>query len=216
MVSVSHSSFLFTILLICLVVYSPPPHGQAEWDRRLKELPHKIMVGLAKFHAITMLMRCYEFIAEKLLDEFTLDRLTIDPFETALRLSKRSRTKGELSREMYTTCLWANIVAFLADYSVHQVILAYTYYQYYQAKRKRKKAGDTSDDLAPLMLSYLTKSTSLIVSRGFGLFASAVGGAWGTSFYPGWGTIVGSQFCDGVVTSIFDELQPSVMKVQQL
>jgi deoxyribose-phosphate aldolase len=32
--------FLFTILLICLVVYFP--HGQAEWDRRLKELPHKI------------------------------------------------------------------------------------------------------------------------------------------------------------------------------
>jgi ribosomal protein S21 len=175
------------------------------------------VVGLAKFHAITMLMRCYEFIAEKLLDEFTLDRLTIDPFETALRLSKRSRTKGELSREMYTTCLWANIVAFLADYSVHQVILAYTYYQHYQAKRKRKKAGDTSDDLAPPMLSYLTKSTSLIVSRGFGLFLQLPSVAHGERrSIPGWGTIVGSQFCDGVVTSIFDELQPSVMKVQQL
>lgn len=187
---------------------------QAEWDRRLKELPSKIMIGYAKFHAITMLMRCYEFIAEKIVDEFTLDRLTVDPFEMAIRTSDRTHTKGELRKQMYTTCLWSNIIAFMADYSVHQVILAYTYYRYYENKRKRRKAGEDDVDLAPLMLSYLTKSTSLIVSRGVGLFASAVGGAWGSTFYPGWGTVIGAQFCDGVVGSVFDELQPSVMKVQ--
>jgi hypothetical protein len=108
----------------------------------------------------------------------------------------------------------------LADYSVHQVILAYTYYRYYQSKRSRQKVqkvkheAEDDSDLAPLMLSYITKSTSLLLSRAFSLFASALGGAFGSVMYPGWGTLLGSQFADGVVASIFDELNPSVMNVQ--
>eukprot|EP00545_Synedropsis_sp_CCMP1620_P014195 CAMPEP_0119009576 /NCGR_PEP_ID=MMETSP1176-20130426/4465_1 /TAXON_ID=265551 /ORGANISM="Synedropsis recta cf, Strain CCMP1620" /LENGTH=315 /DNA_ID=CAMNT_0006962119 /DNA_START=122 /DNA_END=1069 /DNA_ORIENTATION=- len=198
---------------------------QREWDMRLKALPSKVFVGLAKFHAITMVMRCFEFVAEKMVDEYTLDRLTMDPFDTALRVSKRTHNNAEIRSDMYRTCLWANVIAFMADYSVHQVILSYTYYQYYQSKRKRRKASaanhpndddNNNSDLGPLMLSYLTKSTSLAMSRALGLFAAAFGGAWGSSLYPGWGTLMGSQFCDGVVASVFDELQPAVMKVQQL
>lgn len=186
---------------------------QAEWNRRVKELPNKIIVGLGKLHAITMVMRCYEFIAEKWFDEFTLDRLTMDPFEASIRASNRTRTKGELGREMYQTCLWANIVAFMADYSVHQIILAFTYYRYYQSRKKRKSV-ESNDVIGPLMLSYMTKSTSLLFSRFVGLFASALGGGWGSMVYPGWGTLVGAQLCDAVVASVFDELQPSTMKVQ--
>lgn len=194
---------------------------QREWDMRLKALPSKVFIGLAKFHAITMVMRCFEFVAEKMVDEYTLDRLTMDPFETAIRVSKRTHIKAEIRSDMYRTCLWANVIAFMADYSVHQVILSYTYYQYYQSKRKRRKANanpndDDNSDIGPLMLSYLTKSTSLAMSRVTGLFAAAIGGAWGSALYPGWGTLMGSQFCDGVVASVFDELQPAVMKVQHL
>lgn len=179
----------------------------------MKELPYKIMVGLGKLQAITMVMRCYEFIAEKWFDEFTLDRLTMDPFGASVRASERTRSKGELAREMYSTCLWANVVAFMADYSVHQIILAFTYYRYYQSRKKRKTVKD-SDDFGPLMLSYMTKSTSLIFSRGVGLFASALGGSCGSAFYPGWGTLVGAQLGDAIVASVFDELHPSTMKVQ--
>lgn len=164
-----------------------------------------------------MVMRCFEYLAEKMVDEFTLDRLTMDPFDTAIRVSKRNHENSVVRKEMYRTCLWANAIAFMADYSVHQVILSFTYYQYYQSKRQRRKStndeGD-SGDFGPLMLSYLTKSTSLAVSRGIGLVAAAVGGAWGSTLYPGWGTLMGSQFCDGVVASVFDELQPAAMKVQ--
>lgn len=171
-----------------------------------------------------MVMRCLEFMAEKIVDEYTLDRLTMDPFETALRVSKRTNQKSEIRGEMYRTCLWANMIAFMADYSVHQVILSYTYYQYYQSKRKRRKSasGSTSSssdddtDLGALMLSYLTKSSSMAMSRLIGMFAASIGGAWGSTIYPGWGTLMGSQFCDGVVSSVFDELQPASLKVQNL
>jgi hypothetical protein len=178
------------------------------------------MNGILKFHAITMVMRCYEFLFEKIVDEYTLDRLTMDSFDAAQRVSKRTHNNTEFRSEMYGICLWSSAIAFLADYSVHQVILAYTYYRYYQSKRSRQKVqkvkheAEDDSDLAPLMLSYITKSTSLLLSRAFSLFASALGGAFGSVMYPGWGTLLGSQFADGVVASIFDELNPSVMNVQ--
>mmetsp|Transcript_3368 Transcript_3368/g.5021 ORF Transcript_3368/g.5021 Transcript_3368/m.5021 type:complete len:317 (-) Transcript_3368:60-1010(-) len=193
---------------------------EREWNIRIKALPKKIVNGIFKFHAITMVMRFLEFVAEKFVDEFTLDRLTIDSFSQAQRLSKRSHDNSHLRKEMYDVCLWSSAIAFCADYSVHQVILSYTYYRYYTNKRGRRKREDadetTEKDLAPLMFSFFTKSTSLFLSRSIGLIASAFGGAYGSAFYPGWGTLFGSQFGDGVVATLFDELQPQVMNVENL
>lgn len=187
---------------------------QKEWNSRIKTLPKKIFHGILKFHAITMVMRVVEYIAEKLVDEFTLDRLTIDSFSHAQRLSKRSHDKSHLRKQMYDVCLWSSAIAFFADYGVHQAILSYTYYRYYSNKKSRRKLEDADeDDMAPLMFSFFTKSTSLFLSRSIGLVASAFGGAYGSAFYPGWGTLFGSQFGDGVVSTLFDELQPQVMNI---
>lgn len=190
---------------------------EREWNLRIKALPKKIAQGILKFHAITMVMRTLEFAAEKLVDEFTLDRLTMDSFSHAQRFSKKSHDNSQLRKEMYDVCLWSSAIAFFADYSVHQMILSYTYYRYYANKRSRRKleeADETKEeDLAPLMFSFFTKSTSLFLSRSIGLVASAFGGAYGSTFYPGWGTLFGSQFGDGVVTTLFDELQPQIMNI---
>jgi hypothetical protein len=163
-------------------------------------------------------MRFYESLAERWFDEFTLDRLTLDPFDASIRVAKQSHTKSEVTTQMYAVCFWSNVIAFMADYSVHQLILTFTYYRYYESRRKKRTATSekSQEDLvAPLMLSYLVKSTSLIFSRALGLFAAAIGGAWGSAITPGWGTMIGSSFGDGIMSSIFDEIQPSIMKVQK-
>lgn len=168
----------------------------------------KIYNGILKFHAITLVMRFYESVAARICDDITLDRLTMDPFRVGKLLSEKVEDKREVSRRMYDTCLWSNVIAFLADYSVHQVILVYGYYVYYRAKRSRQKQkGDSSAVIdGPMYLSFLMKSTRLAFSRLMGLYAAAFGGAWGSRFYPGWGTLLGSQLGDGMTGTFFDTI----------
>jgi len=188
---------------------------EREWEKRIHLLPKKIIIGICKFQATTMIMRFLEFVAEKTVDEFTLDRLTIDSFAFAQRLARKTTDKTEIRQEMYQVCLYSSVISFLADYCVHQVILFYTYYRYYISRRNRRNRHETSEsteDPLPLIFSCLTKSTTLLLSRSCGLFAAAFGGGFGSMLYPGWGTTIGSQCCDGVVSSIFDELQSATSK----
>ena len=112
-------------------------------------------------------MRLYESIADHYYDKITLDKLTMDTFyaskniasdnEMQLKSLKRSSSsdtsvggggssgssnaqKMEVATKMFNTSLWANFIAFLADYSVHQVILCYGYYVYINERRKRLKS----------------------------------------------------------------------------
>ncbi|KAL3794508.1 hypothetical protein HJC23_013981 [Cyclotella cryptica] len=86
-----------------------------------------------------------------------MDKLTRDPFQASLRTSQllhnqehalgkvlsldgiETSTRKELVSRMFSTCLWANIVPFLAELTVQQVALFYGYGMYYLEKRRRQK-----------------------------------------------------------------------------
>lgn len=159
--------------------------------------------AMVKFHATILIMRVYEHIADNfLVDIETLDRLTMDTFKCARRRAKE--VQGfELASEMMRTCWTANMISYLADYSVHQIILAYGYYVYSQQKRRRPKDGNDEPNGA---LALVTRSTMLATSRLLQLALSSVGGAVGSLVLPGWGTLAGVNFGDGVAATIVEEL----------
>lgn len=93
-----------------------------------------------------------------------MDRLTRDPFQASLRtaqiLRNRERSPGvvvscegtetstrrELARRMFSTCLWANVIPFLAELTLQQLVLIYGYGAYYAAKKKRMSERGGSTD----------------------------------------------------------------------
>lgn len=187
-----------------------------EWALRWENFSTKVFHAILKYQAVTLTMRFYEHVASRLFSDFTLDRLTLDPFYAAKRLSKRTSDSSEMRRVMNETCFWSNIVAFLADYTVHQAILAYGYYMYYSKRRRQLKdrpdSGKTSsgepqdEEGGPIALSFLFKSSKLAVSRSLGLLFASYGGAIGSTFYPGWGTLIGTQVGDGLISTALDDV----------
>lgn len=176
-------------------------------------------------------MRVYEEIASHFVSYEMLDKLTLDTFSSAKRRRQRessthnsSTTFSSNIMEMTREGWYANLIAFLADYSVHQIILAYTYYSYIHRHRleKRQKRlaaaanktaqndGDENDDDDPLhpgslVLSFTKKSTLLALSRMIALAMASVGGALGTMVFPGWGTVAGTNFGDGIAASLTED-----------
>lgn len=183
---------------------------QREWNRRIDELPHRIMVAFLKYQCTVLVMRFYESIAARRVDEATLDKLTMDTFECAKRTAKQEQGVA-LARDMTRTCWQANLISFLADYSVHQVILAYGYYRYIQERRRRIKNGSlSSDDDAvihggSILLSFFTKSSYLAVSKVFALACASLGGGIGSVLMPGWGTLAGTNFGDSIALGLTDD-----------
>ena len=168
-----------------------------------------------------------------------MDKLTRDPFQASLRTSqilhnqehspgkvlstdgKETSTSSELYKQMYTTCLWANIIPFLAELTVQHGVLLYGYGVYYMEKKRRRKeremsnsdgdeqCKDDQDEAEPVdetayALSILFRSSHLTFSRGVSLIAASVGGAVGSVIYPGWGAIFGIQIGDTSVGALLD------------
>jgi len=84
-----------------------------------------------------------------------MDKLTKDPFRSALRKSSKSSSSnhnsqddphGIMAREMFATCLWSNAIACLADYTVQQIIFCYGYYIYSTQRKRRTKKSTTKQD----------------------------------------------------------------------
>lgn len=88
-----------------------------------------------------------------------MDNLTRDTFQASLRTSQivhnsehspgkvissydgnETSTSRELVRRMFTTCLWANAIPFLAELTVQQGVLIYGYGMYYVKKQKKKES----------------------------------------------------------------------------
>ena len=187
---------------------------QTEWTLRLESIPRRIYVSFLKYHAIVFVMRLYEHVASKCVTEETLDTLTIDTFECAKRTAKAEEDSGKLFSSMLTTCWKANTISFLADYSVHQLILAYGFYIYIKEKRRRIKQGTTSAEdlkIGSITLSFVHKSSVLAFSRAVSLCFSSVGGAIGTTLWPGWGTLAGTNLGDSFSLSLVDDVRsPSI------
>jgi len=193
---------------------------QREWNLRWQSYPEKVALGLAKYHAITLVMRFYEFIADKIFkDDVILDKLTIDCFKGSKRMALVSDSKSTLARGMFTQCLWSNMISFLADYTVHQAVLCYIYYLYWSRKRNEKKIGkqdgtngtsdyalldaqDMPDDEDSIIFALAQKSGSLALYRSLGLIVCSAGGAVGSVVYPGWGTLLCSQMGDALLEGV--------------
>eukprot|EP00986_Skeletonema_menzelii_P013752 scaffold8341_cov135-Skeletonema_menzelii.AAC.2 len=168
-----------------------------------------------------------------------MDKLTRDPFQASLRTSqilhnqehspgkvlssdgKETSTSSELYKQMYTTCLWANIIPFLAELTVQHGILLYGYGVYYMEKKRRRQEKENSDgnadeqcndeqdeaetvDETAYALSILFRSCHLTFSRGLSWIAASVGGAAGSVIYPGWGAVFGIQIGDTSVGALLD------------
>mmetsp|Transcript_10851 Transcript_10851/g.22957 ORF Transcript_10851/g.22957 Transcript_10851/m.22957 type:complete len:400 (-) Transcript_10851:192-1391(-) len=96
----------------------------------------------------------------------TMDKLTRDPFLSSKRtaqilqneaniLGKVTSSTGtettaqrELMRRMFSTCLWANIIPFLAELTVQQGVLMYGYGVYYLEKKRRMRSREHNQKLA--------------------------------------------------------------------
>ncbi|CAB9517645.1 expressed unknown protein [Seminavis robusta] len=184
---------------------------QREWKIRWETFPSKLTEALVKYHVIVLVMRLYEHIASTMVDKFTLDSYTLDTFKHSKRIDAKEKDNSiQVGRQMFSACWSANLIAFLADYSVHQVILGYGYYRYVQQRRKKRQlsefATDSSssandnndnddDDQKPPIAK---QSAVLVLSRTLGLTFTATGGAVGSMILPGWGTLLGSNFGDSL------------------
>ena len=177
----------------------------------MEALPQRIMVAYLKYHAIVLVMRLYEHLASKMVDEAQLDKLTLDTFHAAKHISGDS--KDSIAREMTRVCWHANLISFLADFSVNQAILTFGYYKYIQShRRKVKSSGDDSDSTegeihaGALILSFMRKSTLMALSRGISLVLASVGGGVGSLMWPGWGTLAGTNFGDSLGSTLTDDV----------
>lgn len=197
---------------------------QREWEARWKDFPTRVLTAFAKYHVITLVMRLYEHIAAQWYDVITVDKLTMDPCARAKMIaaksssSKSDSNQTEIAKEMFHTTFWGHLIAFLADYSVHQVILCYGYYVYVRERRKRKSSsGNKRDDGGvsnndseegldgAILTSMLKKSTQLMLNRGIGLMCSSVGGAVGSVLWPGTGTLLFSSMGEGAASVVMDD-----------
>lgn len=175
-----------------------------------------------------------------------MDKLTRDPYQASIRTSQilhnsehaprnvissstngtDSSTNRELAKRMFTTCIWANIIPFLAELTVQQGVLIYGYGMYYMAKHKRKKCredavkgevvvgdGETEMDKCNVedkhdemayALSLFFRSCHLSVSKAASWIVASAGGAVGSVLLPGWGTVFGIQVGDTIAGAIFD------------
>jgi len=153
-------------------------------------------------------MRTYEALAAKRYDKVVLDRLTMDTFHASRKTNLKDKQSAVVAREMFYTTFWANLICIMADYSVHQVLLCYGYYAYYQSRRKMQDQQQTMQaDKNALMHSFAHKSLQLFTARSLGLLCSAVGGAFGSLVWPGWGTLLFSNCGEGAAGVIIEEAQ---------
>jgi len=200
-----------------------------QWALRWNNFHIKAVHAILRFQAVTLIMRLYEKICEKnlCLSDHTLDKLTKDPFKSAIRKRNRlendnsSYDKGEMMKQMFKTCLWANAISFLSDFTVQQTVVLYGFYKFRKRKRRLKNlyelqnkdegenncvvnyADDSNvNEIGGMMFSFFMKSASLSVSRTIGLLGASAGGAIGSAIYPGWGTLFGTQIGDSAAGSI--------------
>lgn len=91
------------------------------------------------------MMRVYESVSAKMYDQVMVDKLTIDTYSSTLKREKAG-VKTTI-REMTAECWYANLIAYLADYSVHQMILAFGYAVYIREQRRKLKSSKQDSEV---------------------------------------------------------------------
>ena len=126
-----------------------------------------IQKALVKYHVLTLVMRSYEAALGWKLSREMMDRLTKDTFSHAKRRAvernqdasgrqgpssgrptnadytntdtSTSTTGMSYRMEMFQSCLYANMVSFLSDYTIQQTILCYGYYTFLKNFRRERR-----------------------------------------------------------------------------
>lgn len=89
------------------------------------------------------MMRSYEWLAAKKYDAVMVDKLTLDTYASTLR---RDRAGEKMNvRAMTSECFYSNLIAYLADYSVHQIILAFGYFVFIREQRRKLKSKQDAE-----------------------------------------------------------------------
>lgn len=192
--------------------------AKREWGSRIEAIPHRIAVAIAKYHAVTLVIRLYEYVASKVANEVTLDKLTLDTSDFSKRAARSTPDTFDYLFTMFGSCWNANMISYLADYSVHQMILLYGYYLYIEQqhiKKIRNQLNPTISDSAnnssyaiekgSIALSCLKNSIMLAMNRTLCLTSSSLGGAIGSLIYPGYGTLFGINIGDALAINLADE-----------
>jgi hypothetical protein len=152
-------------------------------------------------------LRSYEYIASLCCSEETVDKLTMDYFAASKTMSRKVDVKNEKVHAFarMTDCtFWANLLYYLADYSVYQAFFCYGYYVYYQRQKKQKVL--TKEDNVEIAKSLAVTSSQLAASRGCGLVFSALGGGLGMIVWPGgWGTLMLSTMAESAGITLVDD-----------
>lgn len=187
--------------------------------------PNKFLTAYAKYHATTLVLRLYEWVCAQLVTDKRMDMLTMDTFAASRTLAKKMDVRDRplsVTQKMTHTAFWANILFILSDYTVHQALLCYAYYVYYDRKQRRRRRlleeggkgggsggppsnNDDSDDYRTMIISFARGSGQLFVSRVFGLLCCAVGAGVGTVIRPGWGTLMLSSMGEGAAATVVDD-----------
>jgi len=178
----------------------------------LRKLPTKVINGILRFQCVTVTMRLYEwFVADVLVvTDKTIDKLTKDIFNSAIRkherFGDRNRTydKNKMMWKMFNTCLWANSISFLADLTV-QLLIHFCRYYLYSKKKERLLEYQPNQHVIEYKSNrwlFWFKFLRISISRTFSFMTACVGGAIGSSLHPGWGTLLGVQIGDSII-SIF-------------
>ncbi|KAG7371750.1 hypothetical protein IV203_017892 [Nitzschia inconspicua] len=181
---------------------------KVEWEKRWKTFPQKFLVALSKYHAVTLVLRTYEYIASLCCTTETLDKLTMDYYAASKTMSRKVDVKNEKAHcfaRMTDCTFWANLLYYLADYSVCQACFCYAYYVYYQRQKKQQKLL-TKDDEMEVAKSLAVTSGHLMASRSLGLLFSAFGGGIGMIVWPGgWGTLMLSAMAESAGVTLVDD-----------
>lgn len=158
-----------------------------------------------------------------------MDKLTRDTFRASLRTSQllhnqehapgmvlssngtATSASREVTRTMFATCLWANVIPFFAELTVQQLVLAYGYGINYLARERRKRdrrahCTEDEDDISDsaYVLSLAIHSSRLTIARSMSWIVASAGGALGSVMYPGWGVVFGVQIGDTVVGALIE------------
>jgi len=186
---------------------------EKEWTERIKSIPSKIYHSFLKIQSVTLCMRCYEYALNQyyntsieLMDIFTKDSLHYSRRQAASTIITRYTT--DYFDKLFFVCLWSNCIRYLSDYSVTQLyLLCKFWYKCYF--RKKGDDDDDDDEKSKVIVAHEKRqlfkdSCNVIMVRFLGWVFSSATAAVGGIVYPKFGTLLGGNLGDSLISSLAD------------
>ena len=176
----------------------------------MKSIPSKIYHSFLKIQSVTLCMRYYEYALNhyhntsiELMDILTKDSLLYSRRQAASTIITRYTT--DYLDKLFFVCLWSNCIRYLSDYSVTQLYLLCKFW--YDCYFKKKGGDDIDKSKAEVAHAQAKRklfkdSCNVIKVRFLGWIISSATAAVGGIVYPKFGTLLGGNLGDSVVSSL--------------